>query len=553
MLKLRTGMTLLLLFLLMVMGSPAPVSNAQEATSCPILLDEMIAQTLAACDGISGNTACFGASPVEVDAADALAFAAAGDSLPLAEIDMITTGAADPAGEAWGIALLKASLNLPDDTAPLTAILFGDASLANLVDPNATPSPTITLQNNAGYPVNLRGGAGTNFATVGTLEEDIVVTADGRNTAGDWYRVLMPSGPAWIYRDLVAVVEGDPAGLSERAPDDITLTYTIPWQAMSLTSAADAATCGAGSAGLLLQSSGEADIQLSINGVDLSFAGATVLLQGNAEILDITVLDGSLNTSANGTTLTAETGAWVEVLLDGESQPLVHQAYSFTRLEGAPVAALPTEMVCTTGMTAVSDETMLYTGPGEDYSPLTNMDTELHYTVIGQHTDSTETDWYQLDVAGYARAWVEQDSVQTIGLCNSLAAVEAPPVNAAASAPASGFVPAGQSIWQTDPGQDTTSGTCNNPPLALCAHLAALTLNTDGTLSWRGQDLTPYTLAPAGENTFAYNGRSIHNDGNVQMTLTFVDPSTWVMTMNTVYDNDPACTHTLNYTAVRNW
>ncbi len=530
-------------------------AQAQGPDACPTLLNTSVEAIALACPDVPAGQACLGSAPVEITPAGDAGFSAPGDVISLEMIQTLTTSLNLEEG-ARGGAVLALQADLPAGAqGGITAILFGDTRVVNLVDPEAEAAPTIVLQNAAGYPVNLRGGGGTTYPTIGTLEEGVQIVADGRTEAGDWYRVMSSTGPAWVYRDLVSIVDGDSAALAVLSPDDITQAFVAPMQSMSLHTAASEAECGAGASGLLLQLHGEDIAHLRINGVDLSFAEATLFIQAPTEdSMQVLILDGQADIKANGRSIAAQTNNRIELILDGESAPLVHQAYEFASLEGTPVELLPAGMVCIAGLPQPEAEVMLFTGPGGDYSPLTAMQNDLHYTVIGQNQDEAGTPWWQVDITGYARAWVERDRVRTIGLCDAVAMAEPPRITVSSGGQVSGgLVPAGQSVWQTDPGLDSISGTCLQPPVALCAHLAAITRNPDGSITWRGQELTPYTLYPAGDNAYSYNGRNVLNSGNTSMMLQFVDANNWVMTMTTIFDNDPACTHTLNYTAARRW
>lgn len=530
-------------------------SQAQDGASCPALLDDVITAAQDACADLAAGEACYASAAAVLGDA----FAEPGDVAALADLaagQTLTTTAADPGAETWGVAMLRAALDLPEDSGSAASmILFGAAELTNLVDPNAEAAPTITLANSAGYPVNLRGGAGTNYPTVGTLDDGVEAVADGRSEAGDWFRIRTEDGLGWVFGDLVNVVDGDPASLDVLPPDSLILGYTAPLQAVELTTHGAESACGLASAGLLLQLSGEESAHFQINGVDLVIADATLLFHApTAEAMDIIVLAGSVSVSANGIGVSADAGARVAVEYANESGPIVHQAYAFAAIDGAPLGLLADDvtLACVTGTQPDADEIMLTTGPGDPYVDLAPMDADLHYTVTGQAADEDGAPYYRLSVAGYAQAWVPQDAVSTLGTCGAVEEVAAPPVGGPTGG-GSGLVPAGQSVWQSDPGLDNMAGQCGGPPIALCAHLVAITPNADGTISWRGQELTPYTLSPIGDNTYYYNGRNVLGTGSVEMTLTFTSESEWQMTLTTTLDSEPGCTHTFYYTATRNW
>jgi len=563
MLKVRVGLGLagVVGLALLTLGFSGGVGLAQESASCPLLLDTVIGVVSQACGDLAPGEVCYGSAPSNLDASSLAGgdapFAEAGDIVALADVVSLATGAPNLDEETWGVAVLSAAVDLPAEAEhALSMVLFGDAELTNLVDPNTEAAPTVTFQNGAGYPVNLRQGGGTNFPVGGTLEENVPVVADGQNAGGDWYRIQTDPGLLWVYRDLVTIVEGDVGTLQVLEANDILPAYSEPMQAFNLVTAAGEPVCGAASAGLLLQLSGEDTAHLQVNGADLAFSTATLLVQNaGEESMDILVLDGAVSLSANGIGISADTGTRVELLFDGMTNPVVHQAYRFGAVEGVPLDLLPSDVVCMAGLPAAGDEVTLYTGPGDAYGVLTGMDPDLHYQVDGQLVDDEDNAWYRLNVAGYARAWVQQAEVHTVGLCTDVAEVAAPPVTAGPSggAAGSGLVPAGQSVWQSDPGLDNLNGTCTGPAIALCAHLVAIQPNADGSLSWRGQEPVPYTIYPAGENTYSYNGRNNLGNGNIQITLSFTSDSTWSMTMTQVYDNDPACNHTFYYTANRSW
>lgn len=549
---------LLLVLLALTVGGGAGVAQ-ESAALCSALIEVVEGAVAGSCGGLGVDQACYGyaevlAEPVE---GGSTVFAAPGDMIALVDLNRLATGAADPEQDSWGVAVLRAQADLPAGAPPLEMILFGEAEMTNLVEPGAEAAPTVTVQNAAGYPVNLRAGAGTNYPVVGTLDDDAQAVADGRNAAGDWFRIQTEGGLAWIFGDLISVAEGDPAALHTLEPDDILPAFSAPMQAFSLATASDGQACGAASSGLLLRLAGEDPAHLQINGVNLAFSAATLLVQAPSEAgMDIMVLDGAVSVAANGVGVTANTGAWVEVEYANESGPLLHQAYPFAAVEGAPLGLVPDSVACQTGVAAADEEVTLYTGPGDAYRVLAPMDPELHYTVTGQAADDAGAVWWRLDLAGYGQAWVQRDAVRTLGVCDQIAEVEAPPLVSEPSggqAAGSGLVPAGQSVWQANPGLDNMSGTCSGPALAYCAHLVAITPNGDGTISWRGQEMTPYTLSPAGENTYTYSGRNALGNGNVQMALTFTSETTWSMTLTTTLDSDPACQHTFYYTAARSW
>ena len=111
------------------------------------------------------------------------------------------------------------------------------------------------------------------------------------------------------------------------------------------------------------------------------------------------------------------------------------------------------------------------------------------------------------------------------------------------------LVPAGRTIWTAFSGADNMSGTCKSAPLVTCTHPAAVTLNSNGSITWRGQEPKDYTLRSIGNNTFSFSGRNFQGNANISLTLTFNSATSWNLTMRQVFDSEPTCTHVFYYSA----
>ena len=74
-------------------------------------------------------------------------------------------------------------------------------------DPAPTPTPAPQISGPALTVIvegaNLRAGPGTDYPVVGGLYQDAQAPLLGRNQAGDWLQLQLPTGPAWIYAPLV--------------------------------------------------------------------------------------------------------------------------------------------------------------------------------------------------------------------------------------------------------------------------------------------------------------------------------------------------------------
>ncbi len=240
--------------------------------------------------------------------------------------------------------------------------------------------------------------------------------------------------------------------------------------------------------------------------------------------------------------------------LQAAAAPELQAHYAFASIASAPLDLLPTNsLVCVAGIS--SGTATLYDAPQTDAPTNGELDAASSATVTGQATTDDGTLWYLVDNSG----WIAQDAVATAGVCGSVPVValdvlqQQANVNVSLPPQSSSFshdyLTAPQSIWQAHTGADNLSGTCVSPPIAQCDHLAAITVNADGSIAWRGQEPLPYTMQATGSNSFHYSGRSGLNNANLTFSLTLTSTGTWVGTMQYVFDSDPSCTHTFNYTA----
>lgn len=532
----------------------ALTSHILTAQDCPISIQDLINTAQSACTNLSPGQACYGAGQISLTpTADAsVTFTQSGDMADLSAIQSLDIGSVDAKGTDWGVVLIKTNAGLPNGATPVTLAVFGGAQMTNLVKASSGPAVTLKMQNIAGYTINLRKGAGTTFPVAGSLPKKGEATLDGRNEAADWFRVQTDAGPAWVHKSLIKI-EGDPTTLPV-----IDSPYTLPMQAFTLTTTPNPA-CGAAYSGLLMQGANDQQTaRLQVNGAELAFSQATVLVQAQADsTLDAAIVDGKVTVTANNTAVDAEAGTAVSVKLKGlepAEAPQAAPSYSFAAVDGVPFNLVGgTSAGCIAGLEGSGDVPKVYSGPGAEYRQLTSLKADAHYSVVGWATGSDKQAWWKLST-GRSTLWVPQNAVRTQGACESVAQVDAPPLVSSASGDQSAsFVPDGRSIWQANSGVDNVSGVCVQPPLALCAHLAAITKNGDGSITWRGQEPTPYVLQKTGPNTYSYSGRHALGTGTASLTLTFTSDSEWKMTYSSVFDNDPQCTHTFYYTATREW
>ncbi|MBK8034241.1 MAG: LysM peptidoglycan-binding domain-containing protein [Anaerolineae bacterium] len=119
--------------LLFLVAAPADSAPVDQGLTCDDLVTLATTTVGLACDGIGRNQACYGNTLVNVEFnenAD-FAFSRSGDVVDLGQLRRISTTPYDPATGSWGVAVVKAQVNLPD-TLPgenVTFLLFGDTTL----------------------------------------------------------------------------------------------------------------------------------------------------------------------------------------------------------------------------------------------------------------------------------------------------------------------------------------------------------------------------------------------------------------------------------------
>lgn len=508
---------ILMAFGLGVVALPSP-SLAQVSTVCADRLAELLAAFQIACEGLATGQAC-----VQQELVDT------------ADLVMVQTTALDEADIAGAAALLHIPTSRLDQ--PLAMALFGEASLTNLV---VGERPTLAITNTADFNINLREAPGTAYALAGSFLSGASAVVDGKNATGDWLHIRTETSSAWMYAPLLTFEAGQLDSLVV-----VDGFYPHPMQAVTLTTNVASTACGAGSVGLLIEHHGDSTAYLQVNGVALAVRDGAVLLQVTSDGLQAHILRG------NFTIHDTEVNVGALVHSEADAEPTVVQAaYTFSDVLALPYGLVADDaLACIVGVVDGTVDT--YRLPDMASEALGELVANAHYPVTGQADDEDEAAWWRISLDG-ARAWVPQGAVLSAGACADVPEVSptAPVVSGSGGSSAgtgSALVPSGTSVWQAVPSTDIMSGTCNTPAIVLCEHLVAIT-PSGGTLSWRGQEPTPYTMYSTGGDSYSYTGRNRLNNANLTLTLTFTSPTTWVMTWRQVVDADPTCVHTFNYT-----
>ena len=119
--------------LLFLVAAPADSAPADQGLTCDDLVTLATTTVGLACDGIGRNQACYGNTLINVEFTEnaALSFSRSGDVVDLSQIRRIATTPYDPATGSWGVAVIKAQVNVPD-TVPggkVSFLMVGDTTL----------------------------------------------------------------------------------------------------------------------------------------------------------------------------------------------------------------------------------------------------------------------------------------------------------------------------------------------------------------------------------------------------------------------------------------
>jgi hypothetical protein len=320
------------------------VVSAQEVTFCPAITDVMTAVTQA-CGATDAGQACFGAASVNAGLRDeALSFEQPGDVVSVATVDWLET-AMTPEEAAWGVAFLRLQADLPEDTDPVAALVFGNSRIENATEANeAVPA---VIQSNARVRSTPSTSSDDNIIT--TLNPGTPVTAVARDAAGEWLQVVYGSGETgWIATFLLRA-DGDinilPVG--EVEVDSVTVS---PMQAFNFTptQTEQLACADVPPGGLLLRAPG-IQTRLVINGVTVAFDGIVFAsLEGQATVpaLRVEVYEGSAVVQSDLGVAFVVAGTYTSVALNADlTQAANEPLTAASNVDGRDVLLMPLALV----------------------------------------------------------------------------------------------------------------------------------------------------------------------------------------------------------------
>jgi hypothetical protein len=288
-------------------------SAAQDATTCPALVEQAVSEMGDNCEGLERNSACYGHNSVLSTFTETLAgdfFSRPADRAPLVSLETIQTTPLDLALQQWGIAVLNVQANLPN-TLPgqgVIVLLLGDVSLENDVSPEEAlqtggVSATTMLAATLHSIPDLRS------PILVALDAGADLVADGVSVEGDWLRVVYDDIPAWVNRNVFS---------ADTALDSLPVVdggQQTPMQAFHFNTGIGQPACQEAEPVLAVQGPDQLTIDLSINGVNINIGSLVTFQNQSEDSFTLTVHEGEI-TLPDGTVVAV--GQTIDVLLDAE-------------------------------------------------------------------------------------------------------------------------------------------------------------------------------------------------------------------------------------------
>ncbi len=130
-------------------AATASVTRTQvAAATCPQIVKTALQAIADRCNAIGSNQVCYGNPNVEAITANNVTFKAPGDLANLGDLKLLRTTAMNVQAGTWGIAVIKAAVNLPGTTAgqQVTFLLYGDTA----IDSMSADMKTVSFRTNIG-------------------------------------------------------------------------------------------------------------------------------------------------------------------------------------------------------------------------------------------------------------------------------------------------------------------------------------------------------------------------------------------------------------------
>jgi hypothetical protein len=327
---------------------------AQEV--CPTIVNMALDAVDNLCSNIGRNQVCYGNGLIiATQRIPNNQFSQVGDTDDLDNIEQLTLSPINESNNEWGVVWVKMQANLPN-SAPGQAVnmlLFGGVRLQSSVE----AYPNVSAQTTGNARIRREPNTtGNNIITAIPANTNIALV--GRNATNDWFVTNSADEVGWVSAQVLSIA-GDTSTLA-LIEGELPIFQT-PMQAFVFNSGVGGSPCAETPPnGILIQTpQGMGEIQLTINGIEVSL-GSTAFVQAQAgEILQMSVLEGFGRLRVDDTEVVVPAGSFSTVPLgaDGLANdvPALAQPYDLANLPFLPITALATPI---TIASPISPETL---------------------------------------------------------------------------------------------------------------------------------------------------------------------------------------------------
>ncbi len=369
---------MLVIFIIIPTVASAQDDDNPEATpepdsiDCPAIVQTAIDLTQQGCSDTGNNEVCYGHLVLDAQPRaniDEFDFQLPGDVVDVIELESLRLSGLDTATGQWGVVLMQIDPNVVQQNIPNTdadvsqeatetegsddvqVLLFGDVELADA---------TQFIQVRADETINIRRTPSTGSEVLDVLEQDEIITVNGRLEDSTWLRVRVvteeESGIGWIFTDLVtpngnensieSLLPISEEDANSDIPDELALYG--PMQAFVLETGNDDSPCDeAPNSGILIQTpEGVASVSIWLDEVIVELDD-TAFIQAQADgSLTVNVLSGTANVEALGEIRTAVAGQAIGVPL-GEDLAPTDVPNDPVPIDAEDITSLPVELLDT--------------------------------------------------------------------------------------------------------------------------------------------------------------------------------------------------------------
>ena len=455
-------------------------TTSDDANQCPTLVQEnfTLAEEFVCSDIASGDVCAVSGTIDTVFAVDGSgSLSNPDDRVAFTSLDELGLRSTGTSNNAWTV--VRGRLQLPSTDASVRvapdAIAFGNLTILDrgqIAGGNGAAEGTVIAQRG----MVVRRTPENQGTVVWQLQAGEIITVTGLTPDRQWIRMEIPSfygGVGWVYAPYIQVEGGEDVlefvNVDSPAPDLAPPEFG-PMQSILLITSPISDDCGTDipDSGLLLQTpNGVPDAaRFEVNGVEIEFNG-TIFVQAQAEsALTATILEGTATIRSGGADSTGTAGTILATSMDANLDPVGTPRSENIDLEAQavlPLRLLPRQFVMGAGTTpppannetasqqAVAEPTQptgfgtappptqaqeclltapsegearnIRSGPGLAYPTISNLPNNATTSADGQANDDLNFTWYRLTNGG----WIRFDAVTSVGPCESLPVVDAPP------------------------------------------------------------------------------------------------------------------------------